>query len=617
VTTTRESEAGDETLVTTSDGVPAGRQTVPLDQARRRVILEVAVVVVALLCAVAIHKGTMAKPLVEAHQFRQTQTAFTALEFKKNGIDLLHPQLPVFGPPFEAPFEFPLFQAIATIPMNLGMHTDAAMRYTSFAFFLLTALLLYGLVRRVTGPVAAVGALIAFLFSPLGILWSRTSLIEYLATAGAVGFVWAGIVWRDSRRWPMLVLAIAAGLVAMLVKVTTGVFWILPLVLYTGADDLRGVATWLRNRLRPGFIAIIGVPVVGAIWWTRHADAIKAANPATSWLTSANLNAWNFGTLDQRTDPHNWLAIFDRAERLMGGKYIWIGLVVVAVWWARKQGFWLGMVLAAIVPPAVFFNLYWVHDYYLIAISPAVAALLGLAAQWIWEHRPRRFRLDGAAAIFAVGLLLFWLAWALWPTPEYWRTIYSTVTAPSVDAANEMSAIVPRNALVIVQGADWDPTLLYYSRREGMMLPPRTATPAVLRRLPRQGYTYLFSFDPASTDIDLMREWNWIGVRGARTYQLASDPSELSRASVIAQTSSSEAAPAGTTVSLPCDGTIMPVAASAAPTRVTLLGPARTGVRIWTTDGGAPLPWVSTISATQPLELHCSGADSLELVISR
>ena len=69
---------------------------------------------VLLVFTVLIHLPTFDQPLVERHNFRQTQTAFTARIYHEEGIDLFDPKLPVLGPPWEVPFEFPLFQAAAS-----------------------------------------------------------------------------------------------------------------------------------------------------------------------------------------------------------------------------------------------------------------------------------------------------------------------------------------------------------------------------------------------------------------------------------------------------------------------------------------------------------------------
>src|SRR5262249_58709242 len=115
--------------------------------------------------------------------FRQTQTAYLALLFHQNGIDLFHAKLPVLGPPFEIPLEFPLFQAAASLVMDAGVAPDLALRLTALCCFSVTALLLWALVRKLASPVAAFAALCFFLFSPFALVWSRAELIEYLATA--------------------------------------------------------------------------------------------------------------------------------------------------------------------------------------------------------------------------------------------------------------------------------------------------------------------------------------------------------------------------------------------------------------------------------------------------
>jgi hypothetical protein len=49
--------------------------------------------------AVIVRLPTLAFPIVEAHSWRQTHTAFPAVIWAKEGIDLLNPQVPVLGPP--------------------------------------------------------------------------------------------------------------------------------------------------------------------------------------------------------------------------------------------------------------------------------------------------------------------------------------------------------------------------------------------------------------------------------------------------------------------------------------------------------------------------------------
>ena len=351
-------------------------------------LVEAAFVAAVLVAFVLVVLPTLGQPLLERHGFRQTQTAYTARIYHEQGIDLIHPKLPVLGEPFEVPFEFPLFQAAASVVMDAGVRDDVAMRTTGLLCFLLTALLLYGLVRRVDGRVSAVAALVAFVATPFAVLWGRTSMMEYLATAGAVGFAWATIAWREERRPAVGGLALAAGLVGMLVKPTTAVFWILPALAYRPKSGRHGD----RRRELMWLAVLVLVPLGAAALWTHHADAIKAASPTTAWLTSSALREWNFGTLGQRFASDTWEVILDRLRGLIVG-YAGIPLLVVAaVALARspQRRFWLGIVLAAVLPPLVFTNLYYQHDYYLAAVSPAIAALIGLGVGFAWRLLPTR-----------------------------------------------------------------------------------------------------------------------------------------------------------------------------------------------------------------------------------
>ena len=111
---------------------------------------------VLLIAAFVVHLPTLGAPLVDRHPFRQTQTAFTARIFHEEGIDLLHPKLPVLGAPWEVPFEFPAFQAVAAVVMDrrCSRGHGASARRASLSF-LLAGGLLWLLVRRQVGWLGA------------------------------------------------------------------------------------------------------------------------------------------------------------------------------------------------------------------------------------------------------------------------------------------------------------------------------------------------------------------------------------------------------------------------------------------------------------------------------
>jgi len=490
-------------------------------------LAEVAVVCAVLAALVVYVAPTLSAPLLEKHAFRQTQTAWTAREFHEHGIDLLHPKLPVFGAPFEAPFEFPLYQALATLPMDFGVAEDTALRLTCLICFVVTALLLWGLVRYVAGPISGVAAVVAFTFTPLALVWSRTSMIEYLATAGAVGFAFALVLWRDRRHPLYLAAAFAAGLVGMLVKPTTAVFWILPALVYRPRQRIGATSS---RRIDPWVVTAVVVPVVAGLLWTRHADAIKAASPVTDWLTGWNLRRWNFGGPTQRVDPNAWYSVLKNSGPNVLSLYTLLLVpAAVAAWRSTQRRFWIAIASAVVLPPVVFMNLYVQHDYYSAALSPAVAALVGLGAGWVWAvTRPRWL-----VAVLPCALLL--LAWGTLELGRgYWLRIHGGYDDPQVmPLVSELQAHTARDDLVAVVGLEWSPAVLYYAHRRGHMVTAH-ATEAALDAIHRDGYRYLLMTDPFHGDLGFLRRWRWIGALAPNLYGLADSAGRLPRARLVA-----------------------------------------------------------------------------------
>ena len=521
---------------------------------------EAAGVLLLLVVAACVRIPTLDQPLLETHAFRQTQTAYTALLYHEQGVDLLHPKLPVLGAPFEVPFEFPLFQALAAAPMSWGLAPDVAMRATALACFLLSALLLWGLVRHAGGRAAALAALAAYLFSPFSLLWSRSSLIEYLAVAGAMGWVWAGLLWRDRRRAVYAAAALVAGLVAMLVKPTTAAFWALSLLAYTAAGDGEGWRSWVRARAEPVLAGILVVPFLAAMAWTGHADAIKEANPATAWLTSAQLSTWNFGTLDQRLMWENWSRILRRITgELTGYPALLLPLAALVGARTRQARFWVAVVAVPALTVLCFWNLYVIHDYYLAAISPAPAVVAGLAFARGWGAVAS----DRARRLLA-GLLGTWVGAVVILNPGYSRIAYQQADIrEALPEAEEVVRLTRPTDLVLFEGYDWAPVLPYYSRRGGHMISTavdRRTTPAGLAA---EGYRLLITSRLASDlAADTIRAGRWTGVLGQWVYVAGDSFAELRGAPIAATDALDHAGPLllEQPVTIPCGrgGAVLP-----------------------------------------------------------
>src|SRR5207302_1083727 len=113
------------------------------------------------------------------------------------------------------------------------------------------------------------------------------------------------------------------------------------------------------------------------------------------------------------------------------------------------------------------------------------------------------------------------------PTADYWRPIYEPVfdSESVLPAARELATYSNADDLVVMVGRGFDPDVLYYARRTGLLITFENGSAALYRTLPAVPYRVFFSWDPAHDAIDIMRWWTWNGAVGPLTYVIGADPS--------------------------------------------------------------------------------------------
>src|SRR5215813_4170358 len=340
-------------------------------------------------------------PPLDRHDFRQTQTAITVQNFLDHGVKVLRYETPVFGPPWTVPFEFPLFQLLAyAVAKILGLNVDLACRLTAVLCFYASAAMLFVLVRHWASTRLAVLALAAYVLSPFSVIWSRAVLIDYTSVALALGYLHATLLWSLEGRAAAAIWAVPLGALGAVTKITTGATVAVPVAL---ALAWRVHRSWVARRsegqplldLGVG-VAIAGIPLAAGIGWTMWVDAIKASQPATAALTSLSLARWNFGTWSQRTALDGWGHILGWVvTAILPGAFALSLLLAIPFFRGseprlRRAG-WAALA-GLLLPVALFFNLYWVHDYYLIALTPSLAFLAAAGMSWLldqpWLRRP-------------------------------------------------------------------------------------------------------------------------------------------------------------------------------------------------------------------------------------
>jgi 4-amino-4-deoxy-L-arabinose transferase-like glycosyltransferase len=410
---------------------------------------------------VAIVAPSLGQSLVENHAYRQTQTAYTAVLFAEHGVDFMRPPLPVLGVPGVVPQEFPLFQAVGALLIGAGAPPDLAMRITGLACFLVSAVLLFLLARHLLNETGALIALAAFLFNPHAWVYGRTSLIEYLATAGGIGFLLFALRWLDGRRRRDWVVALVGAAVALTVKITTGPLYLLPALAWRSSSGEWGFR-------RPSLWILIGLSFGVGLAWNGYADAIRAANPGTEFLAAKNQSDWFFGTIEQRLDIGSWRVPLLSVLALSGS-----GLVVWAIFATRfanrhaQRPFLLSLLIAIALPPLILFNLYAVHEYYFVALAPLIALAIAMGAQELLTNL--RSKINRRVL---VGLGGAWLA-TLVGMSSSWSLIYGTPReeARVLQAAAYIREHSSPTDWVVVDGFGWNSTFLYYARRQGYAVP--------------------------------------------------------------------------------------------------------------------------------------------------
>jgi len=404
---------------------------------------------------------SLGQSLLETHAYRQTQTAYTAVLYAERGIDLFHPPLPVLGIPGIVPIEFPLFQAAVATLISAGLPPDVAARVTCLVTFIATGTFLYILASQLVGKTWGLVALGAYLFNPHALIYGRTSVIDYLAAAFGLMFILAVIRLARRPDGPTWVLALTAACAVGLVKVTTAPVFLLPPLLWrdpSGRPAYRTPQVW----------TVLALSAVVAIAWGIHASGVRSELPAADFLSAQSILRWVMGTPESRANPDHWGVPLLVGLALTGaGLIAWMGLGVREALRHPQSHFLLAMLAVMVITPLVLFGAYSRHEYYYAALAPFVAISIALGA------RRLRARIDARwARLTAAALVAAWLA-TLAGLSSSWWSIYGVPPNEErvIAAAEYLRTNSDADDWLVIEGMGWNPTLLYYARRQAFADP--------------------------------------------------------------------------------------------------------------------------------------------------
>ena len=142
-------------------------------------------------------------------------------------------------------------------------------------------------------------------------------------------------------------------------------------------------------------------------------------------------------------------------------------LLMISLWRYKFDFRVIALASVPFIAFFVFFNLYYVHLYYLIAIYPAYVALIGIGLFAIYGYLPRS--IPTKIVIIAISVTMLTLSWSSAVGSMLRTAIAQRQDVPEI--SQQINRLVPENSGVIIVGCDWNSTPLFYSNRRGLSYP--------------------------------------------------------------------------------------------------------------------------------------------------
>ncbi len=401
------------------------------------------------------------------NEFRQSQTALTAMFIQRDADYGLAYPTPVLGHPWSVPMEFPLYQWCVVAVSNVtGLPLIQAGRTVSLLCFYGALAALFPLLGHFRlSPARRLVAMGLLLTCPLYIFYTRAFLIETMVLMFSLWFLVAFGRLVTAPSPGRLAVTAALGILAGLVKVTTFMVFLLPAAGWTLLEMARAHAAggWADAARRGGWaLAAVAGPVLATTWWTRFADATKGRNVSAAFIESGNLAWFNFGLAGERFSAATLAAHWRHlTENIAGPVMLAVtGLLLATVsrrWWRPAL-----VCLAAYLAPLVIFpTLYARHDYYAVTNAVLLLGVAGLALAGALDARPR------------------WLPWVLivgvhlaqgWTYRRTYFELQGAVSPGGSDMTHAINLMTNPDEQIVVAGSDWDSSMALYSERRALML---------------------------------------------------------------------------------------------------------------------------------------------------
>lgn len=414
------------------------------------------------------------QPLLEAHGFRQTQTALTAYYFLHEGWQLDY-QTPVAGYPWSIPFEFPIYQTLVAFISKLsGFKLDSVGRSVSFIFLIACAWPAVKVTKRLQLSNDVSWIFCALLWSsPLYIFYGRSFMIETVALFFTLCAIPYFIDLMNSKKgWKPLIRFSIWMTLGMLQKITTAapvtlIFGIIFLIDYLKTNGIKILFSRRTTNLLFAFL----IPTFFGGLWSIYIDSIKSKNMLGMQLLSKVLTEWNFGTIHQRFDLHVLKTIFwDRVILNNASGILGILLLICLFMFAEKREkkiVGISIVLF-ILPIYIFINLHFIHDYYQISSTIFLVFALAVSIKYTFQKFSKHNLIVLTLSIIFVSSNLFQFINGY---ANYMKAPIDEINNQTLAVSDIIRTYTDKNSGIVVFGYDWNSEIAYYSERKSFTVP--------------------------------------------------------------------------------------------------------------------------------------------------
>jgi len=445
-------------------------------------------------------------PLLDAHRWRQADTAAIARNLYEDRFNVFYPQVDWGGRDGYVESEFPLVPALTAGLYELFGPQDYLGRVVTMVFSTAMIVAMFFLATELLGAAGGLAAAFLLAVSPAAAFYGRTfmpdSTMLFFWVAGVLAFV--RYFRTGSRR--ALWLGSAATALACLTKVPA----VLMLAPIAGAAWQAKGSRALRDRAL--WVALL-VPGLVTVAWYSHAFMLYQqtgltfgilVHPARTYPLDIAPGPWNYAfskwsSVALLTSSDFYLTLLARVYHVLLLPWGFVGALLGASLWTRTEGrlvadAWLAALVAFVL---LMGKGHISHEYYQLPVVPLGALYFGAFARpaFDWSERLGRGARLGRAAVLATLLLI------IGATGFYYSGVINSHFRPNsldvrvLQAGQAVGRVVPGDALTVVAddyGAS-SPLLLYFAHRKGWSFDVENLYPQVIDGLKRRGARFFAS----------------------------------------------------------------------------------------------------------------------------